>query len=461
MRHELPTKPNVIFILADDMGYGDFSAFNPDIQSTKALDSLVRDGVTLTNCYSSSPVCAPSRASIMTGRYPQRCGVIDTLEARGFDRLKLSETTMADVFHDNGYYTGLIGKWHLGAIGEGYHPNKRGFDYFFGFRGGWNYYYNYIVERNGQRIVSDGTYITDVFSNEAVNFIRDNASRPFFLHLAYNAPHFPLEAPLEMVEKYKAIGKYTSAVCKVYAMIECMDIGIGRVLLELKNQGIENNTIVIFTSDNGPDFEGNGDDCLRRYNCDFKGSKMFTYEGGLKVPAVVRWPSKFSKGVSSKEIIHGNDWLPTLISLCDLKYSASKKMDGIDFSRALQGQSLAERTLFWHWNRFQPNLSCNAAIRKRNWKMLHAPIPEYLSLPPSEIDMDIEIKSYPERYKKVSVKPILERRKIAVPIVEMYDISEDPCEKKNVAPSEPDRVQSMEKQLQDWFAEVESERLSD
>jgi len=193
-------KPNVLFILADDMGYGDFSAFNPDIDTTKALDRLVAEGVTLTNCYSSSPVCAPARASLMTGRYPQRCGVIDTLETRGLDRLKLTETTIGDVFKENGYATALIGKWHLGAIDTKYHPIHRGFDHFVGFRGGWNNFYNYTYERGTERKAGDGTYMTDLFSHEAISFIRSNHGNPFFLHLAYNADIHVSEHDSESVQ---------------------------------------------------------------------------------------------------------------------------------------------------------------------------------------------------------------------------------------------------------------------
>ena len=163
-------KPNVIFILADDMGYGDFSAFNPALDSTRALDRLVAEGVTLSNCHASSPVCAPARASIMTGKYPQRCGVIDTLEARGLDRLKLSETTVGEIFKQNGYATALIGKWHLGAIDPQYHPVRRGFDHFVGFRGGWNYYFDYTYERGEQRVAGEGVYMTDLWSEEAVSY---------------------------------------------------------------------------------------------------------------------------------------------------------------------------------------------------------------------------------------------------------------------------------------------------
>ena len=442
------------------MGYGDFSAFNPEIRSTANLDALVQGGVTLANCYASSPVCAPARASILTGRYPQRGGVIDTLEARGYDRLKVSETTMADVFKGSGYSTALIGKWHLGAVGDEYHPNKRGFDYFFGFRGGWNYYYDYIVERNGTRVRNEGRYLTDLFSDEAVGYVRDNADRPFFLHLAYNAPHFPFEAPSELVGKYLAMNKYTPAVCRIYAMIERMDIGLGRVLAQLEISGIAENTIVIFASDNGPDFGGSGEDSLVRFNCGLRGSKMLAYEGGIRVPAVVRWPSKLPAGSVSEEIIHGIDWLPTLCAMCGLESRGANKMDGIDVSAALHVGSLGDRRLYWQWNRHQPDLGGNAAIRDGKWKLLHAPVTEYLELPPDEIEMDVDIKSHPENYREISRKAIPERKKIGAPIVEMYDISADASESMNLAAVEANRVRDMEGGLKAWFDEVEAERLS-
>ncbi len=452
-------KPNVILILADDMGYGDFSAFNPAIDSTPAIDDLVANGTTLSSCYASSPVCAPARASIMTGRYPQRCGVIDTLETRGYDRLRIDETTMADIFSKNGYTTGLIGKWHLGAIAPEYHPNARGFDYFMGFRGGWNDYYDYHIERNGERLQCDGKYLTDVFSDEAVHFVRKNKDRPFFLHLAYNAPHFPIQAPADIVEKYRRAGAETDAVCRLRAMIEIMDEGIGRILRELDDCRLTDDTIVIFSIDNGPDFGGTGDECLKRYNCILRGEKMLAYEGGIKVPAVMRWPHHVDSGKVSNELVHGTDWLPTLISFCGLPLERELEFDGIDATAAFTGGQLAERRLYWQWNRHQPNLGSNAAARDGNWKLVHAPIREYLDLPAHEIDMDVEIKYKPELYAKLVEEPIDPRPEIVVPIVELYDLSKDGEEKANIACVETARVQAMESQLRKWFAEVERDRI--
>ena len=246
------SQPNIILIIADDMGYGDFGIFNDQISCTPTLDALVEDGIVLTQHYSAAPVCTPARAALMTGRYAHRTGSIDTLEARGLDRLRLDETTMADVLAGAGYATGLIGKWHNGALDRRYHPRSRGFQEFVGFQGGWNPYYRYRLDRNGRiEYGARDSYLTDVFSDAAVDFVERHQREPFFLQLAYNAPHFPLEAPDSIAQKYVENG-FSLGVSLLYAMIEVMDAGIGRIVEILDELGISDNTILIFTSDNGP-----------------------------------------------------------------------------------------------------------------------------------------------------------------------------------------------------------------
>lgn len=452
-------KPNVIYILADDMGYGDFSAFNPDGPDTPALDRLIREGVTLENCYASSPVCAPARASILTGRYPQRCGVIDTLEARGLDRLKPSETTMADVLKQEGYHTALIGKWHLGAIDPEYHPNRRGFDEFFGFRGGWNDYYDYHVERNGRPEPSTGEYITDLFSDEAVRYVRTHAEQPFFLHLAYNAPHFPLQAPEETIQKYQASGKFNRAVATLFAMIEIMDRGIGRLLDALDELGIADDTIVVFTSDNGPDMGGEGEKSLKRFNCNLRAEKMFVYEGGIRVPAVVRCPGRFAAASRSDALVHGTDWFPTILKLCGIEPDAKLRIDGMDVTNALSGGERPVRELYWQWCRYAPDVRVNAAARRGNLKLVHAPVWEYLDLPAWEVEMDVEIKYHPERYGKAVDLPAPDQPELDAPAIELFDLETDPEESRNLVAARSDEAKEMGAKLIDWFDEVERERL--
>lgn len=451
-------KTNVIYILADDMGYGDFGRFNPRIH-TPNLNRLVENGCTLGNCYAASPVCAPARAGILTGRYPQRVGAIDTLEVRGLDRIKLGETTIADVFQENGYKTGLVGKWHNGAIDPQYHPNRRGFSYFFGFRGGWNDYYNYTIERNGQRLPCDGTYLTDVFSDEAVAFVRRHRESPFFLHLAYNCPHFPFMVP----ERY--LGRYLEAglpreTAVIYGMIECMDEGIGRLLAALEQEGLLEQTIVIFSSDNGPDLgQESGLAGMNRYNADLRGCKQLVYEGGIQVPAVVSWPGHLPANVISQEMVHGTDWFATLMQLCGLTTGKALQLDGIDVSPALRGGSLPERTLCWQWNRFAPEVNCNAAIRAGNLKFVHPPLPDYMALPQAEVEMDVQIKYHPERFSAVYDGPVAPRQLPQETQDALYDLSQDKSETTNLLKQLPGQAQALKQQLHDWFEAVERDRL--
>lgn len=453
-------KPNVIYILADDMGYGDFSAFNSNGPITPALDRMIREGVTLTNCYSASPVCAPARAAILTGRYPQRCGVIDTLEARGLDRLKISETTLADVFKDNGYHTALIGKWHLGAIDPEYHPNNRGFDEFYGFRGGWNDYFNYHWEHNGVQQQCAGKYITDLFSDLAVDYIHAHTSTPFFLHLTYNAPHFPLQVPEVYVEKYTAMGKYTPAVCKLYAMIEVMDEGIGRLLKALDDTGLAQDTIVVFASDNGPDMGGEGDASQKRYNCNLRAEKMYAYEGGIRVPAVVRYPNHYAGNTRCDAVVHGTDWFPSLLSLCGIAVPDQLRIDGLDVSRVLSGEENApQRELYWQWCRYNTEIKVNSAARLGSAKLVHAPVWEYLDLPAWEVDIDIDIKYHPEHFSTTTDKPVPERSFIEEAEIQLFHLDMDPNEENDLSQMLPEETAAMEERLLHWYADVERDRL--
>ena len=278
------SRPNILFILADDMGYGDFGCFNGGISQTPTLDQLVGESVCLTQHYSASPVCAPARAALLTGRYPHRTGVVDTLELRGLDRLALRERTIADLLHQAGYVTGLIGKWHNGALDARYHPNRRGFDEFAGFCGGWAPYFDWRLDRNGTGSAADGRYLTDVLTEEAVEFIHRHRRGPFFLHLAYNAPHFPFQSLDADLTPFRDSGRHTLAVNHIYGMLRSMDRGIARVLDVLDREAIAENTLVLFTSDNGPQFGGQGDMCSDRFNCGFAGAKTLVYEGGIRLP---------------------------------------------------------------------------------------------------------------------------------------------------------------------------------
>ena len=308
-------RPNVIFILVDDMGYGDFSAFNGGLSNTPTLDALMHESVCLTQHYTGSPVCNPSRAALLTGRYSHRTGSLDTLEWWGLERLALRETTLADVFKAAGYATGLVGKWHLGSFDPRYHPIRRGFDEAVCFRGGMHDYYNWRLEFNETVRRADGRYLTDVWAEEAVKFIGRHRDEPFFLHVTFNAPHTPLEAPLDEIKPFTDKGQFNLGVSMIYAMIHRMDTGVAAILDALTRHGLTENTIVVFCSDNGPQFGGQGEHATTRFNCHFNGAKGTTYEGGIRVPAIIRWPAGgLSGGRQVTEMVHMTDWFPTLLA---------------------------------------------------------------------------------------------------------------------------------------------------
>ncbi|HEX5480122.1 MAG TPA: sulfatase-like hydrolase/transferase [Dehalococcoidia bacterium] len=453
------SRPNIVLIVADDMGYGDLGCFNYGASDTPALDQLVREGLSLTQHYSASPVCAPARASLLTGRYPHRTGAIDTLEMRGLDRLALSEITLADCLRNAGYATGLIGKWHNGALDRRYHPNARGFDEFAGFCGGWSPYVDYHLDVNGAVRKSDGTYITDVFTKEAVAFIRRHAREPFLLMLTYSAPHFPFESPEDDLAVFRDRGAFTTVVSQIYGMIRCMDRGVGRVLDQLDRDHIAENTIVLFTSDNGPQFSGAGDMSSHRYNCGFAGAKLSVYEGGIRVPAVVRWPARLAGGRQVHEMVHFADWLPTLLSAAGVAPPEGVALDGIDVLPALAGEpAVAPPERFWQWNRYTPVGKSNAAMHDGDWKLVRPQIDEVMRVSNEDLVIDIDAKYHPERYSDIVREAEPPRDVPAAHPPRLFNLRSDPLEQHDLAAEQPERVARMEAALTRWFEEVEGER---
>ncbi|MFC1452125.1 arylsulfatase [Verrucomicrobiota bacterium] len=452
-------RPNILFILADDMGYGDFSAFNGGLSSTPTLDALMGESVCLSQQYTASPVCNPSRAALLTGRYPHRTGSIDTLEWRGLERLALRETTLADVLKGHGYATGLVGKWHLGAFDPRYHPNRRGFDEAVCFRGGMHDYYRWRLEFNDTVRKADGRYLTDVWTEEAVRFIERHHGEPFFLHVTYNAPHTPLQVPEEESKPFEETGRFNRGVSTLYGMIHRMDSGVARILEALKAHGIENNTIVLFTSDNGPQFGGEGESALNRFNCHLNGAKGTVYEGGIRVPMVLRWPGHLAAGAKIDRMVHFCDWFPTVLSAAGLESPADLRLDGVDVWPVLQGEDgKVETKRFWQWNRYTPLPTCNAAMRDGDWKLIRPIIQEAMAVP--DIHW-LKTSMYEAEYfveNGVILDPDPPRTVPDPPPAELYNVAQDPLEQRNLAEEHPDTARRMLRELETWFEEVDAER---
>lgn len=455
-------RPNIVLIVVDDMGCGDLSRVNGRLNSTPALDQLATEGICIGNHYSASPVCAPARAALLTGRYPHRTGVIDTLEARGTDRLALGETTLADLLRASGYRTGLVGKWHTGALGEMYGPRARGFDEFIGFRGGWQDYWDWTVEDGTARRHADGRYLTDVFTEEAIGFLQRRArdpQTPFFLHLAYNAPHYPFQAPDAIVEKHRRDGR-TEGVATIYAMIEIMDAGIARVRQSLRDLGLDENTLVVFTSDNGPDLGGIGEMSTARFNSGLAGQKQYVEEGGIRVPLLMSWPDGLPADLAISEITHFTDWLPTLLDITGASDPAPESRDGHSLLRALRGEQLDEEPHFWQWTRYEPLEGSNAAMRQGRYKLVRPAVPGTLEHDAEDERIDVDIKSHPEKYPAPIGRPIPHRVIPGSWVPRLYDIQADPGETTDLAAALPHITRRMDRELTEWFTCVESERKS-
>lgn len=456
-------QPNVVFILVDDMGYGDFSAFNGGLSQTPTLDALIEESVCFTQHYTGSPVCNPSRACLMTGRYPHRTGSIDTLEWRGLERLALRETTLADMLGAAGYTTGLVGKWHLGAFDHRYHPCNRGFEEAVCFRGGMHDYYDWRLEYGLDSVRrGDGSYLTDVWTQEACGFLERHREEPFFLHVTYNAPHTPLQVPEEAAAPFRANPDVPPGVATLYGMISRMDSGVAQILATLDRLGLRENTIVLFSSDNGPQFGGQGDACTTRFNCEFNGAKGSVYEGGIRVPAMLRWPAGLDGGRTCDRMVHHADWLPTLLALTGTPLPADNlPLDGVSLLPLLRGESeetCARRC--WQWNRYTPLVECNAAIRDGDYKLVRPAIREAMAVPDIQW---LHTCMYEHEYfveHGVIREPEPAREVPPPPPPQLYNLAADPLEQHDLAAQQPDLTSRLLRDLETWFEDVEADRAS-
>lgn len=355
--------PNVVVILSDDQGWGDLSVSGNTNLHTPHVDSLARDGVRFDRFYV-CPVCSPTRAEFLTGRYHPRCGVYST--SAGGERMDLDEMTIADTFRAAGYATGAFGKWHNG-MQYPYHPNGRGFDEFYGFCSGhWGDYFSPPLDHNG-RIVRGNGFTIDDFTDKALDFIETNKDRPFFAYLPYNTPHSPMQVPDRWWDKFKDAPlamrhrepnredvPHTRAAL---AMCENIDWNVGRILQKLDELKLARDTIVVYFSDNGP----NG----WRWNGGMKGRKGSTDEGGVRSPLLIRWPGAIAAGKQVPQIAAAIDLLPTLADLAGVEVASQKPLDGMSVAPLLVGHNsfrssggdatavdsaLRDRMIFSHWN---------------------------------------------------------------------------------------------------------------
>ena len=341
-------QPNVIIILADDQGWGDLSINGNTSINTSNLDRMATSGVRFDRFYV-SPVCSPTRAELLTGRYHTRSGVYGT--SAGSERMNADETTLAEVFQEAGYVTGVFGKWHNGQQPP-YHPNSRGFDHFYGFASGhWGHYFSPPLELNNELVQGEG-YLPDDLTRAAMEFISENREFPFLVFLPYNTPHSPMQVPDQWWDSVPRLlqnhrdpeREDTLHTRAALAMTLNIDWNVGRVLALLDELSLSEDTIVLYFSDNGP----NG----ARWNSEMKGRKGSTDEGGVRSPLLMQWTGTIAENVVIPEIAAAIDLMPTLADLTGLELNTRHPLDGVSFAPLLTGNAdvVPERMIFSHWN---------------------------------------------------------------------------------------------------------------
>lgn len=429
--------PNVLLIITDDQGYGDFSIHgNPHVQ-TPNIDRLGSEGVRFDRFYVNS-FCAPTRAALLTGRWPLRTGCHGVTHNR--EAMRPSEVTMAEALKTAGYRSACIGKWHNGEQYP-FTPAGQGFDDVFGFNNGhWNNYFDATLLRGSKQEATKG-YISDVLTDEAMNFISANQKQPFFCYLAYNAPHSPYQVPDKYFDKFKAKG-FEDNVAAFYGMCENLDDNVGRLLAHLDTLKLAENTIVLFLTDNG------GTAGVKTYNAGMRGGKTSVHEGGSRVPLFMRWPAAKWTPHVAKPIVSHIDILPTLMDLCDIKLwpvvvelpaanvELPAKLDGISLRPLLESADSSawpERTLFTH-NPIDETNKFPGAVRTQRHRLVR----------------EIKGKSGGSSAKANDAS--------AMPW-QLYDMETDPGQKQDIAREHPDLVKQLAAKYDAWFADISREGL--
>lgn len=401
-------RPNVIVLITDDQGYGDLSIHGNPHLKTPALDSIAENGAQFTQ-FHASPVCSPTRASLLTGRYNYRTGVVDTYLGRSM--MRTTEVTLPQVLAASGYATGIFGKWHLG---DNYplRAMDRGFREALTHKGGGlaqpsgppgEGYFDPVLQFNGAERQTRG-YCTDLFFDGALEFIERHRKQPFFAYVSTNAPHTPLQVDPKWTEPFTRMG-LDDTTARIYGMVANLDHNAGRLLAKLRQLALERDTILVFLSDNGPQ--------QKRYNGGMRGLKGSVYQGGIRVPCFLSWPGRVPPGTKADRIAAHIDLFPTLLEACGVPLPPGRQIDGRSLLPLVTGgpQNWPERRLFFQWHRGDaPEPFRNSAVRTQQWKLIDGR--------------------------------------------ELYDLTQDPSESNDLAPSLPQVVDELRRSYSEWFEDV-------
>ena len=415
-------KPNIVIVLCDDLGYGDLGCYGHPYIKTPELDKLTAEGMKLTDCYAAAPVCSPSRAGMLTGRTPHRCGIYDWIPANSPMHLKKTEQTIATLLRDNGYATCHSGKWHCNGkfnSPEQPQPDDHGFEHWFSTQNnaGPSHHNPKNFVRNGERVGPMEGYSSDLIVTEAIDWLgkKWDRSKPFCLFVWFHAPHEPIATSPEFLKMYE--GKKEAIY---YGNVTQMDHAFGRLMKTLDEMKLRDKTFVMFTSDNGPE-------TLNRYrgaNRSFgspgplRGMKLHMYEGGIRVPGIIRWPGNTKPGSVSHEPVNGTDILPSLCEMAGVEVPKDRPIDGTSFLPILQGIKLKRKIpLYWRYDRALSK-PFTVAMRQGDWKIL--------------------ADNYMTKF-------------------ELYNLRKDIAEQHNLATKHHHRLENMKKKLAKLNAEIDAE----
>lgn len=430
--------PNIIIFMTDDQGIGDLSCYGAKDIRTPNLDRLAASGARFANWYAAQPVCSPSRAAVLTGRYPIRAGVPNIVKAdASVIGLKANEVTLAEVLKTRGYRAGIVGKWHLGSAPES-RPIAQGFDYYFGFLSGCIDYFSHTyywgekggvvnfhdLWRNNEEVWENGQYFTELITREAERFLSENKAHPLFLFVPYNAPHYPMHAPRQYLDRFKGLPRERQVHA---AMIAAVDDSIDKILELLRTASLIENTLIFFQSDNGATIEARvtvqfagSDPYQGGSNAPFRGHKFSLFEGGIRMPAMISWPGKIPAGQVIDEVGIGMDIFVTAAQAAGAEIPGDRTIDGKDILPTVtSGAQSPHAALFWAQGK-------QRAVRKGNWKLI----------------------------VNGSLGPSQEHELTGEDTVFLADLQKDPGETTNLRRKHPQVGDELSNLLQQWEVEV-------
>ncbi|WP_339731918.1 sulfatase [uncultured Gimesia sp.] len=443
-------KPNILVILCDDLGYGDLACYGHPQIKTPHLDQLASEGMRFTDCYASAPVCSPSRAGLLTGRTPNRLGVYDWIPEGHPMHLKREEITIAQLLQQAGYDTAHVGKWHCNGMFNSKtqpQPGDHGFQHWFSTQNNalpTHENPNNFV-RNGKPVGEIEGFSCQIVADEGIHWLKEgrDQEKPFFLHVCFHEPHERVASPPELVKQYLDKSLYEDQA-QYFANVANMDAAVGKLMKTLDDLNMAENTFVFFTSDNGPEtLNRYGKGSRRSWGSPgvLRGMKLHIYEGGIRVPGIIRWPGRITAGQENKTPISSVDLLPTFCELADVPAPQNRALDGTSLLPLFTGKDL-QRTTPLFWNYYRANSTPRVAMREGDWKVV-----AHWSGPEGVIPLGSNVNSISQEYIKNA----------KLTKFELYDLKHDISEQHNLAWQERDRLNGLKKQLIQKYMAVQKE----